>query len=84
MEAKYDFEKKYREQILKCSRCGFCQAVCPVYGVTLRPSLNARGKMLLLREVMDEEIEITDDLIETMFQCTSCAGCFENCPSGVN
>jgi Fe-S oxidoreductase len=57
MEAKYDFARKYREQILKCSKCGFCQAVCPVYGSTLRP---------------------------TLFQCTTCANCFENCPSDVN
>ena len=84
MEAKYDFERKYREQILQCSRCGFCQAVCPVYGATLRPAYNARGKMLLLKEVMDGRIELNDELIETLFQCTTCASCFENCPSGVN
>ena len=83
MEAKYDFEKKYREQILKCSRCGFCQAVCPVFGATLRPALNARGKMLLLKEVMDGKIELNDELIESLFQCTTCASCVENCPSGV-
>ena len=84
MEAKYDFARKYREQILQCSKCGFCQAVCPVYGSTLRPSYNARGKMLLLKEVMDGHIELNDELIETLFQCTTCASCFENCPSGVN
>ncbi|MEJ2588405.1 MAG: (Fe-S)-binding protein [Deltaproteobacteria bacterium] len=83
MEAKYDFERKFREQVLKCSRCGFCQAVCPVYGATLRPALNARGKMLLLKEVMDGNIELNDELIETLFQCTTCANCYENCPSGV-
>ncbi|MFH1629577.1 MAG: (Fe-S)-binding protein [Pseudomonadota bacterium] len=83
MEPKYEFEKKYREQILRCSRCGFCQAVCPVFGATLRPALNARGKMLLLKEVMDRKIELNDELIETLFQCTTCANCFKNCPSGV-
>jgi Fe-S oxidoreductase len=83
MEAKYDFERKYREQILRCSRCGFCQAVCPVYGATFRPGLNARGKMLLLKEVMDGHIDLSDELIETLFQCTTCASCTHNCPSGV-
>lgn len=83
MGKKYDFEKKYREQILQCSRCGFCQAVCPVYGATLRPALNAKGKMLLLKEVMDGKIDLNDELIETLFQCTTCANCFQNCPSGV-
>ena len=83
MEPKYDFEKKYREQVLKCSRCGFCQAVCPVYGSTLRPALNARGKMLLLKEVMDGKIDLNDELIESLFQCTTCASCTESCPSDV-
>lgn len=83
MEKKYDFERKYREQILQCSRCGFCQAVCPIYGLTLRPALNARGKMLLLKEVMDAKIELNEELIETLFQCTTCASCAVNCPSGV-
>ena len=68
METKYDFAKKYREQILKCSRCGFCQSVCPAFGATLRPALNARGKMLLLKEIMDGEIDFSDELIETFFQ----------------
>ena len=84
MEAKYDFERNFREQVLKCSRCGFCQAVCPVFGATLRPAYNARGKMLILKEVMDGTIELNDELIETLFQCTTCANCFKNCPSGVN
>lgn len=84
MEAKYDFAKKYREQVLQCSRCGFCQAVCPVFGATLRPAYNARGKMLVLKEVMDGKIDLSDELIETLFQCTTCANCFKNCPSGVN
>lgn len=83
MEAKYDFERKYREQILQCSRCGFCQAVCPVYGSTLRPALNARGKMLLLKEVMDGKIDLNEELIESLFQCTTCASCTLSCPSGV-
>lgn len=83
MEAKYDFERKYRDLILQCSRCGFCQAVCPVYGATLRPAYNARGKMLLLKEVMDGKIGLGDEMIETLFQCTTCASCEKNCPSGV-
>ncbi len=84
MQAKYDFARKYRGDILRCSRCGYCQSVCPCFGATLRPALNARGKMLLLKEVMDGEIELSDELIETFFQCTTCGACHENCPSGVN
>jgi Fe-S oxidoreductase len=83
MKAKYDFAEKYEEQILRCTVCGFCQAVCPIYRLTLRPALNARGKMLLLREVVNEGLDLDEDLIETLFQCTGCASCVVNCPSGV-
>jgi Fe-S oxidoreductase len=39
--------------------------------------------MLLLKEVMDGRIDLSDELVETLFQCTTCASCVENCPSGV-
>ena len=83
MTEKYEFEKKYRDQVLRCSACGFCRSACPIFGATLRSAFNARGKMLLLKEVMDKKIDLNDELIETLFQCTTCANCSTNCPSGV-
>ncbi|MEW5911619.1 MAG: (Fe-S)-binding protein, partial [Thermodesulfobacteriota bacterium] len=71
-------------QIRRCSRCGFCQAHCPVFGATLRPALNARGKMLLLKEVLEGRLALDAELVESLFQCTTCASCATNCPSGVN
>jgi Fe-S oxidoreductase len=84
MEEKYDFAKKYSDQLFRCSSCGFCRAVCPVFGITKRPAYNARGKMLILKEVMEGTLELNDELVETLFQCTTCANCAANCPSGVN
>lgn len=83
MEPRYDFERECGEQILRCSVCGFCQAVCPIYGLTRRPALNARGKMLVLREIMKGDMELDQETVETLFQCTGCASCAVNCPSGV-
>jgi Fe-S oxidoreductase len=84
MEAKYEFVNKFRDQVLRCSNCGFCRAVCPVFGLTKRPAYNAQGKMAVLKEVMDGTIDLSDELIETLFQCTTCASCSTHCPSGVN
>ena len=83
MQAKYEFEKKYRDQILRCSSCGFCQAVCPIFALTLRPALNTRGKMLLLKEVMDGQIELSQELADTFYTCTTCQACNYTCPAGV-
>ena len=84
MKTTYEFEKQFRDQVLRCSSCGFCRAVCPVFGLTQRPALNARGKMLILKEVMEGRVDLNDELIETLFQCTTCASCSNQCPSGVN
>ncbi len=84
MEGKHEFERKFRNQVLRCSSCGFCRAHCPVFGLTKRPAFNARGKMLILKEVMDGNIPLDDQLVETLFQCTTCASCANQCPSGVN
>jgi len=80
MEKSRDFLGKYREEILKCTSCGFCQAECPVFGVTLRPAYNTRGKMLLLQEVMEGFIEPSRDLAETFYTCTTCRACTRSCP----
>ena len=84
MTSKHPLLEKFTDQIQRCSRCGFCQAHCPVFGATGRPALNARGKMLLLKEVLAGKIELSEELIESLFQCTTCASCANNCPSGVD
>ncbi len=84
MEDNYRFSKKYHEQVIHCSRCGFCQVSCPVYGATLRPALNPRGKMLILKDLMEGRLSLSQNLIETLYQCTGCGSCAQNCPAGVN
>lgn len=83
MKPTYPFADEFKEHLISCSRCGFCQASCPVFAQTLRPALNARGKMLILKEVMDGDLPLNDELIETVFQCTNCAACSTSCPAGV-
>jgi len=84
MSEKHPLLANFRDQIQRCSRCGFCQAHCPVFGASLRPALNARGKMLLLKEVLEGKLELGPELAESIFQCTTCASCALNCPSGVD
>ena len=79
MTEKYRFEEKFCDQIRRCSNCGFCHAVCPVFGLTMRPALSARGKMLMLQEVIEGNLDLDQELIETLCQCTTCANCSTNC-----
>jgi Fe-S oxidoreductase len=40
--------------------------------------------MLLLKEVLEGRLELSQEMVETLFQCTTCGSCAHNCPSGVN
>jgi Fe-S oxidoreductase len=70
--------------ILRCNNCGFCQAACPIFKATRRSALNARGKMIVLQDMLEDRQEICDELIETLFQCTLCGACASQCAAGVN
>lgn len=80
---KYSFIDEFRDDLIHCSRCGFCQGACPVYGATLRPALNPRGKMLLLKDLLDGRLALSEELSEAFYQCTGCGNCALNCPAGV-
>ena len=73
----------YVERILKCSECGFCQAVCPVYEATLRPAYNTRGKMMVLKEILHDNLALSQAVGATFYACTGCQACLNGCPSDV-
>jgi glycolate oxidase len=83
VQAKQNFLGEYQEQVLKCSKCGFCQAACPVFLATLRPAYNTRGKILILKAILDGTADLTRDLCRTFYLCTECQSCAISCPSGV-
>ncbi|MBW1767006.1 MAG: (Fe-S)-binding protein [Deltaproteobacteria bacterium] len=83
MKEAHNFLHKYRDEILKCTNCGFCQARCPVFDITLRAAYNTRGKILILKEVIAGYIEISHDLAETFYTCTTCQACTHSCPRSI-
>jgi glycolate oxidase iron-sulfur subunit len=69
--------------IVGCMRCGLCQAVCPVYGVTLKEADVSRGKIALLENLAHEMIQDVTGVGERLDRCLLCGSCQNNCPSGV-
>ncbi|MDR2127206.1 MAG: (Fe-S)-binding protein [Prevotellaceae bacterium] len=72
------------DSLTGCMRCGLCQAVCPVYGVTLKEADVSRGKIALLENMAYEMLKDADGLSERLDRCLLCGSCQTNCPSGVN
>jgi len=73
----------YKEILKKCSRCGGCQAHCPLYYATGRESFVARGKIELVENLQSGNLEWNDSLAEIFSTCLLCGSCAENCPNGV-
>jgi len=67
---------------IKCNKCGFCRAVCPLFGLTRLDSYAARGKLALIEGVAEKELTMKD-VAERLFQCTTCKACWTECPAGV-
>ena len=84
MTTQLQFDEKRRKAIVQCSRCGFCRAVCPIFDLTKRPITNARGKMILMKEVMEGKLPVTEGVAQALLRCTTCMNCTVNCPSGAD
>lgn len=71
------------EDIIKCMKCGNCQAVCPLYRETRSEPAVARGKVQLARAVLKGEVEYTERVARHFDLCLTCLACVANCPCGV-
>ena len=69
----------YQAALAQCAQCGACTAVCPVYLVTGRESLTARGRLHLLARLNDPEA-----LGELLSRCLLCGNCKRACPRGID
>src|SRR5271169_4697077 len=73
------------EKILRaCVHCGFCTATCPTY-VLLGDELDSpRGRIYLIREMLEKDRPPTQEVVKHIDRCLSCLACMTTCPSGVN
>jgi glycolate oxidase iron-sulfur subunit len=68
----------------KCVHCGFCTATCPTY-VLLGDELDSpRGRIYLMKEMLEKGEPATAETVKHIDRCLSCLSCMTTCPSGVN
>jgi glycolate dehydrogenase iron-sulfur subunit len=73
------------DKILRaCVHCGFCTATCPTY-VLLGDELDSpRGRIYLIKEMLEKNRPPTAEVVKHIDRCLSCLACMTTCPSGVN
>ncbi|EJS10069.1 (Fe-S)-binding protein [Bacillus sp. FSL E2-8895] len=87
---KENIQKEFKErlsedELLNCMRCGFCLPTCPTYIQSgYKESHSPRGRIALMKAVVDGLIEPDEDVEDTLNVCLGCRACEPVCPSGVN
>jgi glycolate oxidase iron-sulfur subunit len=72
------------EKILRsCVHCGFCTATCPTYVVSGDERDSPRGRIYLIKDLLESGRAPTDDDVWPIDHCLSCNACMTTCPSGV-
>ena len=73
------------ERILRtCVHCGFCTATCPTY-VLLGDELDSpRGRIYLIKDMLEHDRPATAEVVKHIDRCLSCLACMTTCPSGVH
>jgi glycolate oxidase iron-sulfur subunit len=73
------------EKILRaCVHCGFCNATCPTYVLDGNELDSSRGRIYLIKEMLEHGRPATAEVVLHIDRCLSCLACMTTCPSGVN
>jgi len=73
------------EKILRtCVHCGFCLATCPTYLLTGDELDGPRGRIYLVKDMLEAGTPASATVARHIDRCLSCLSCMTTCPSGVN
>ena len=80
-----DPKLKSLEKILRsCVHCGFCTATCPTYVVGGDERDSPRGRIYLIKDLLETGRAPQDEDVAPIDHCLSCNACMTTCPSGVD
>lgn len=73
------------EQIVRrCVHCGFCTATCPTYLLDGNELDSPRGRIYLIKNMLESGGAVTESEVRHIDRCLSCLSCTTTCPSGVD
>ena len=80
-----DKDNRSSEKIFrKCVHCGFCNATCPTYQLLGDELDGPRGRIYLIKDMLENNKPANDKIVKHIDRCLSCYSCMTTCPSGVN
>jgi glycolate oxidase iron-sulfur subunit len=72
------------EILRSCVHCGFCTATCPTYQVLGDELDSPRGRIYLIKDMLEKGRPADEKTVKHIDRCLSCLACMTTCPSGVH
>ena len=72
------------EILRACVHCGFCTATCPTYAVLGDELDSPRGRIYLIKDMLEKDRAPDARTVKHIDRCLSCLACMSTCPSGVH
>ena len=76
--------ERSNEILRSCVHCGFCTATCPTYQVLGDELDSPRGRIYLIKDMLENERKPDAKTVKHIDRCLSCLACMTTCPSGVH
>lgn len=76
--------ERSNEILRNCVHCGFCTATCPTYQVLGDELDSPRGRIYLIKDMLENDRDPDEKVVKHIDRCLSCLACMTTCPSGVH
>ena len=76
--------QRANEVLRACVHCGFCTATCPTYQVLGDELDSPRGRIYLIKDMLEQGRAADAQTVKHVDRCLSCLACMSTCPSGVH
>jgi len=76
--------QRANEILRACVHCGFCTATCPTYQVLGDELDSPRGRIYLIKDMLENNRVPDEKVVKHVDRCLSCLACMSTCPSGVH
>ncbi len=80
----YENLQTIKEDAYRCSKCGLCQCVCPLYLASKNEMFLSRGRYIVINNFFNNKKELSKDFVQNTDVCLNCNLCKNFCPSDID
>ena len=76
--------KDFENDLNKCSKCGLCESVCPLFKLVPNDCVASKGKFIMLHGVTKGDLKLSKKINKYIDMCLKCGKCVAYCPSDID